>query len=328
MLNWKIKLYCKYGYFSFALILFMVLNVFAQKEPQYTQYMYNIGSFNPAYVGTVENIDINLMYRAQWLDIEGAPRTIRAGTNIPLSNNKHGIGFNVVHDEIGPSSQTYFDLAYSYQVNLSDDIKLSFGMDLGGALLNVDFSKGTFESPEPILGAENINKFYPTIGAGLFLYGEDVWYLGVSTPNFLTDGIYNDEVATVVDDKLQLNLIGGYVFNLSDNLKFKPAFLINYLKGAPFNANVSTNFLLYDRLTLGASYRVNNAFSGLAGVQISEAVFFGFSYDYNSNGLGQYNNGTPEFLLKFSLGKGGPREKRDKNKNKGKLKQIDSPRFF
>ncbi len=301
----------------------------AQREPQYTQYMYNIGSFNPAYVGTTETPEITTMYRAQWLDIPGAPRTIRLGANIPFSNEKTGLGINLINDQLGPLSQTYIDVAFSYQINISENTKLSFGMDAGGSLLDVDFSKGTFENPgEPILNRESINNFYATIGAGMFLY-QDSWYLGVSIPNFLTDGIYNQEVATVIEDKMQYNFIGGYVFDLSETTQLKPAFLVNYIAGAPVNANISANFLFNERFTLGASYRFDNAVSGLAGFQISNPLFFGVSYDYNTNGLGQYNDGTPEFVLKFYIGRTGNRSKGKNSKNiKGKPKQIDTPRFF
>ncbi len=321
----------RYLLLSFGLWLGAVTMVVAQKEPQYTQYMYNIGSFNPAYVGSVETADIIGLYRAQWIDIPGAPRTIRFGTNIPFANGKSGLGLNIVNDELGPSTQTFVDIAYSYQFNVSENTKLSFGMDVGGAFLNVDFSKGTFENPgEPILDSELIKKFYPTIGAGFFLYNTDIWYLGASVPNFLTEGVNDDDVATIVDDRIQFNFIGGYVFNFSENLKFKPAFLINYINGAPLNTNISANFLISNKFTLGASYRLDNAVSGLAGFQIGNGAYIGYSYDYSTNGLGEFNNGSHEMILKFYLGKGGGRGKnKEKNKKiKGKPKQIDSPRFF
>ena len=301
---------------------------FSQKEPQYTQYMYNIGSFNPGYVGSTANPEITALYRAQWLDIEGSPRTIRLGTNVPLSNETMGLGFNIISDQIGPSTQTYVDLAYSYQFNVSENAKLSFGMDLGGSFLNVDFSKGTFENPgEPIANDEIIKAFYPTIGAGMFLYQDDIWYLGASIPNFLTDGIYNDEVATIVDDKLQFNFIGGYVFDINANLKFKPAFLINTVSGAPLNTNVSANFLINDRFTAGASYRFGNAISGLAGFQITNSLFIGYAYDYNTMPLGEFSSGSHEVIVKFYLGRTDGTSSNNKSL-KGKPKQIDTPRFF
>lgn len=328
------RTYSKLPFKSCLTLLFLCSGIFlakAQKEPQYTQYMYNIGSFNPGYVGTTETPEIMALYRAQWVSVPGAPRTIRVGTNLPFSNEKMGMGFNVVSDQIGPSTQTYVDLAYSYQFNVSENTKLSFGMDVGGSFLNVDFAKGTFENPgEPILDQEKINRFYPTIGAGLFLYGEDTWYLGASIPNFLTDGIYNDDVATIVEDNVQFNFIGGYVFDLSETLKFKPAFLLNYINGSPLNTNISANFLFNDRFTAGVSYRVDNAFSGLAGFQIGSGTFIGYAYDYNTNALGEFNSGSHEVILKFYLGgrEGGASTGSKNQKLKGKPKQIDTPRFF
>ncbi|MEZ4968721.1 MAG: type IX secretion system membrane protein PorP/SprF [Flavobacteriaceae bacterium] len=313
-----------------SLLLFSVGLLFAQKEPQYTQYMYNIGSFNPAYVGTVETPDITGLYRVQWSGIPGAPKTLRFGVNLPLANEKNGLGFNVVSDQLGPTTQTYIDLAYSFQVKISDETKLSFGVDAGGSLLDVDYTKGDFENPnEPLINnADTFNKFYPTVGAGVFMYQEK-WYAGISVPNFLTSGIYADEVANIVEDKMQFNLIGGYVFDFSEGLKFKPAFLMNYLNGSPLNLNLSTNFLINDIVTLGASYRLDNALSGLAGLQISNSLFLGYSYDYNTNGLGEYSQGSHEVILKFYLGRAGSKVKKESNRDqKGMPKQIDSPRFF
>jgi type IX secretion system PorP/SprF family membrane protein len=318
-----IILFCGVMFFSVGMI-------FAQKEPQYTQYMYNIGSFNPAYVGTVETPDITGLYRVQWSGIPGAPKTLRFGVNLPLANEKNGLGFNVVSDQLGPTTQTYIDFAYSFQVKLSEDTKLSFGVDAGGSLLDVDYTKGDFENPnEPLLNnADTFNKFYPTVGAGMFMYQEN-WYLGLSVPNFLTSGIYADEVANIVEDKMQFNFIGGYVFDFSEGLKFKPAFLMNYLKGLPLNLNLSTNFLISDVVTLGASYRLDNALSGLAGLQVSNSLFLGYSYDYNTNGLGEYSQGSHEVILKFYLGRAANKVKKEKSRDqKGMPKQIDSPRFF
>ncbi|WP_339655454.1 type IX secretion system membrane protein PorP/SprF [uncultured Maribacter sp.] len=317
--------------YTVAFLLFSLLgfNAFGQKEPQYTQYMYNIGSFNPAYVGTVETPELSGLYRAQWIDVPGAPRTFRFGANLPFKNEKVGLGLNVISDQLGPVSQTYADISYSYQLMVTDETKLSFGIDAGGSFLNVDFTKGTFENPGENLNGEMLSKFYPTVGAGAFLYS-DIWYLGASVPNFLTEGVYNEEVASIVEDKLQFNFIGGYIFDLSDNLKFKPAFLINTLKGSPVNVNLSSNFLISDVFTAGVSYRIENAFSGLAGLQVSNSLFVGYSYDYNTNLLGEFNNGSHEIILKFYLGREGADSTKDgTDKNaKSKPKQIDSPRFF
>ena len=323
------KTYLKYFIASLVFTIWSISSR-AQREPQYTQYMYNIGSFNPAYVGTVESAELSGLYRAQYIDIPGAPNTLRFGANIPFSNEKMGLGFNVVSDQLGPSSQTYIDLAYSYQINLSGNSWLSFGLSGGGSFLDVDFSEGNFQNPsEPLIGGDNFNQFFPVVGGGLFAYGDN-WYTGISTPNFLALGFYDGELEAVVDNGLQLDFIAGYVFDISYNTKFKPALLLNYLPDGPVTFNLSANFLFMDAFSLGASYRFDNAISGLAGFQVSNTLLLGYSYDSNTNGLGEFSNGSHEVILKFFLGReGGDRTKKSKNKKlKGKPKQIDSPRFF
>lgn len=317
-------------YLAIAAILFWGAEAHAQIEPQFSQYQYNIGSFNPAYVGTVENPDFSGLYRLQFAGIPGAPRTIRFGANIPFSNEKTGLGFNLVNDEIGPASQTFIDASYSYQIKLTEDTKLSFGLNGGGSILSLDFTQGNFSNPgEPLLGGEDFNQFYPILGAGLFLY-EPNWYIGLSAPNLLTNGLFNNEVSLVVEDDLQLNFIGGYVFDFSDSTKFKPALLINYLPSSPVNVNLSANFLFLDAFSLGASYRIDNAVSGIAGFQISNSLFAGYSYDSNVNGLSGFNGGAHEVILKYFLGREGSSggSSKKERKLKDKPKQIDSPRFF
>ncbi|SNQ44326.1 Conserved hypothetical protein [Cellulophaga lytica] len=317
-----------YKCLSILMLFFIAANSYAQKEPQYTQYMYNIGSFNPAYVGSVEDPEIISLYRTQWVGVPGAPTTIRLGANIPFSNEKTGLGFNAYSDKLGPMSQSLINVSYSYQVKLSDNVKWSFGINAGASILDIDFTKGDFEyENEPAIQDTQYNEFYPIIGAGTFVYADN-WYLGLSVPNLLTSTLYNDEVAVIEEDKTQVNFIGGVVFDLSDELKFKPAFLVNYITDSPLNVNLSTNFLISDLVTVGASYRFDNAVSGLAGFQVSNSIYVGYSYDYSTNAFKNYNDGSHEVILKFYLGKSGGTKRSKGPKDNKKPKQIDTPRFF
>ncbi len=300
---------------------------FAQNEPQYTQYMFNIGSFNPAYVGTVPKTEATLLYRTQWVGIDGAPNTQNFTLNFPFSNKKMGLGLHVLRDAIGPATQTFFNASYAYIIQTSDDVRISFGIDAGGSMLDIDLTKGEFENDND--NAANLvpqNTFYPTVGAGIFMYANN-WYLGLSAPNFLSTETFDEEVATVVDDNIQVNAIAGYVFDLSSSLKFKPAVMAHFLKASPVSFNLSANFLYAEKFMLGASYRVENAFSGVAGFQVSDGVFIGYAYDYTTTALNQFSSGSHEIILKIGFGAATSNTPSSKG-DRGKPKQIQTPRFF
>ena len=73
------------------LITLLTLSVFidgyAQQDPQYTQYMYNMSVINPAYAGSKENLSLGLLYRKQWVNIEGAPTDFTFFGHSPVGKN-------------------------------------------------------------------------------------------------------------------------------------------------------------------------------------------------------------------------------------------------
>lgn len=287
-------------------------SIYAQQDAQYTQYMYNTISINPAYAGSREMLSINSLYRAQWVGLEGAPRTLTLSLNSPIGMSGVGMGLSVVQDKIGPSDETFAAADFSYTINLSDYTKLSFGLKAGLNVLNVNFSDLNYDPADP--NAQNINQTSPTIGAGLYLHSRDTWYLGLSSPNFLETDHYDDHIVSTATEKAHFYLIGGYVFDLSQNVKLKPAFLVKAVVGAPVAFDLSANFLINEKFTIGAAYRVDAAVSGLLGFQLSERLMLGYAYDYDTTDLGNYNNGSHEFFLRYEL--------------PTRIRKVVNPRFF
>ncbi|WP_136480524.1 PorP/SprF family type IX secretion system membrane protein [Cognatitamlana onchidii] len=285
----------------------------AQQDPQYTQYMYNTMSVNAAYAGQRDVLSATALYRAQWVGIEGAPRTITFGIHSPLNNERIGLGLNVVSDEIGPAKETYLDanVSYTIPVDYYGDLELSFGAKAGLHFLDTDWSKGIFQNPDVVFN-ENVNLISPTIGAGVYLHS-DKWYLGLSVPNVLTTTHYDDFKESLATEKLHMFLIGGYVFDLNSSIKLKPAFMLKGVSGAPLIADLSVNALFNEKFTLGLAYRWNDAISGLVGFQVSEQFFVGYAYDSTTTALNNYNSGSHEVLLRFEL---------------SQIGKIISPRFF
>ncbi|NRD20648.1 type IX secretion system membrane protein PorP/SprF [Winogradskyella eckloniae] len=296
-----------------VLVVILISTIsFAQQDPQYTHYMYNTLSVNPAYAGQRETFSAVGLHRSQWVGINGAPQTQTLSIHSPLRNERIGLGLNVVNDALGPARESFIDANVSYTIPLNaEDLKLSFGVKGGLHILDTDWSKGRYRHTDPAF-EENLNLISPMIGAGLYMHTRK-WYLGLAVPNFITTDHYDDYTESVATERMHFYLIGGYVFNISETTELKPAFLVKGVSGAPIIADVSANFWFQKKLTLGLAWRWDDSVSALAGFQVTPGMFIGYSYDMTSTGLNNYNSGTHEVTLRFEV---------------KRLGRILSPRFF
>ncbi|MFW0736131.1 MULTISPECIES: type IX secretion system membrane protein PorP/SprF [unclassified Flavobacterium] len=309
------KLYIKSLETYFILICsFITVCVSAQQDPEYTQYMYNTMSVNPAYAGSTGTLEATLLHRSQWVGIDGAPETQSFSAHSPLLNEMIGLGLSVVNDKIGPSNELYIDGNFSYSIPLGYEKRLAFGLKAGMRMLDVDWSKGRFYNSNDVLLNQNINnQMKLAVGAGVYYY-TDKWYVGLSVPSFIQSDYYDDIQESISYDRLHYYLMGGYVFDLNPNLKFKPAFLVKAVSGAPLTADISANFMIAEKFVIGASYRTDDSLSALAGFQISRSFYIGYAFDYTVSDLNKYNDGSHEIILRYQFTK--------------KQSKIKSPRFF
>jgi len=294
----------------------------AQQDPQVTHYMYNMSSINPAYATDDGGmVHVGGLYRTQWVGAVGAPKTVNAFVHAPVGHRLE-TGVSVVSDEIGnvvKENNIYADLAYVIPV--SESTKLSFGLKAGITLFDADFNGFQYSdaTPDPAF-ADNIHQSFPNLGAGTYLFGEQ-YYIGFSAPNLLRSKHleHHDGVSTLGAEEIHFFMTGGYVFNLNDRTKFKPAFMAKGVKGAPVSLDVTANFLFNNFFELGAGYRFDDSVAGLVNFYVTPQLRIGYSYDYTLTNLSRYNSGTHEFILLYDF---------DLN-NLGNKKGYDkSPRFF
>lgn len=298
-----------------AMLALGSLTANAQQDSQFTQYMYNTNSINPAYTGSRGALSIYGMHRAQWVGLNGAPKTNVISVNTPINNSKLGLGVTFINDEIGVMKDNSISVDLSYTIDLNNrDNKLSFGIKGTANLLDVNYSDLNLYNPlDPKLSTDISNQFTPNIGAGVY-YHTPKAYVGLSVPNFLQSDRYDDNLYSTVQTRMHFYLIGGYVFDINPNLKFKPAVLLKAVEGAPLQADVTANFLINNKLTLGAAYRWDAAWSALAGFQITDGLMIGYAYDGDTTKLAHYNSGSHEVFLRFELF--------------NRYKRVNSPRFF
>lgn len=307
-----------------TLLMLLVVSLYseissAQQDAQYTQYMYNTLSINPAYAGSRDVLSFVGLYRSQWVGLEGAPKTATVSLHSPVGKNV-ALGVNIVNDEIFITNETYIDIDFSYTVKTSTEGRLALGVKGGAHLLDVDSNRANTGAENNSISEEiNIdNRFSPQVGVGAYYY-TNKFYLGLSAPNLLDTEHFDNagedlSASSLRQERVNYYLMTGYTFDLNDDLKFKPAGLVKLVSGAPLQVDLSANFLIKEKITLGAAYRWSAAFSGMIGFQISDQFMLGFAYDRETTELQQFNDGSYEVFLRYELF----------NRNN----KMVSPRFF
>lgn len=291
-------------------LIFILANCWisvAQQLPQFTQYMYNTISINPAYAGSRETLSVVGLHRSQWVGLDGGPTTQTISVHSPLRNDRVGIGFSFINDELGYENFTYFYGDFSYTIPIGEKSKLAFGMKGGFTQYNIDQSllDDATVVDDPFFNDVS-NRWSPNIGLGAYLHS-DRWYVGLSAPRILNTD-YNKGKDANIDyvalERVSYYFTGGYVFDLSETTKFKPAMLLKGTNGAPLSFDITANFLFNETLWLGASYRINEsaaAFGGIADFQVSKQFRLGYAYEYPISEIRAYTSGTHEILLMYEL---------------------------
>ncbi|MBB4802427.1 type IX secretion system PorP/SprF family membrane protein [Flavobacterium nitrogenifigens] len=284
----------------FFVILLVTYSGYAQQDAQFTQYMYNTININPAYAGSRGALSVFALHRDQWVGLDGAPKTNTISVNTPINNSNVGLGVSLVNDKIGPTTENQFSVDLSYTVPTSDTWKLSFGIKGTADIFNLDVTKLSPETAGDPQFQNLNNDFSPNVGAGIYWHSSKA-YIGLSVPNFIQTNRYDDNDVAIYKDQINYYLMGGYVFDLSQEIKFKPAVLTKLVEGAPLQLDVSANFLFFEKLTLGAAYRWDAAVSAMAGFQLTEGLYIGYGYDNETTRLRNYNSGSHEIFLRFEL---------------------------
>ena len=287
--------------FTFLGILLLLVNsIYAQQEAQYSQYMYNTISVNPAYAGSRNVLSVLALHRSQWIGLEGAPTTSTFSINTPIPETNLGLGISAISDRIGPTEQTTVSGDISYTIRLSEKTNLSFGAKGTASFFSFDQYKVTpFQANDPKWKSLSSN-MSPNFGLGMYLHS-DKYYLGLSIPNLMESNFYNDNEIAINSQSRNYYFIGGYVFDVSNWIKFKPAIVSKIVTGAPVQLDLSGNALFMDKFVLGAAYRVDAALTGLAGFQVNDELFIGYSYDFDTTNLSRYNSGSHEIFIRYEF---------------------------
>lgn len=291
------------------LILFLSLSFsFAQQDKQFTHYMFDKMSFNPAATG-FKGYCATFIYRNQWDRVERAPNTtlVNLQANIPQQNI--GLGISLSNDVLGFQRNNTATLNGAYHLFTNAGI-LSGGIGVG--IINVGFDPDWI--PPQTLVDPNLP--FATSGTGFDLNLGLHWN-GTTLPFYV--GISTTHVAPLKMQNINYTVArhyyisAGYDFNLNTirKIDLKPSILVK-ADGSTmiFDINTTGNFWInnYSYLWGGFSYRLKDAFAINLGFAFSPAAStrinmmkIGYSFDIMTNPLNPYGKGTHELMLNFCI---------------------------
>ncbi|MEM1337626.1 MAG: type IX secretion system membrane protein PorP/SprF [Bacteroidota bacterium] len=293
-----------------AIVALQAVPMTGQQLPQFTQYMFNTISVNPAYAGSREVINVTALHRNQWAGLDGNPTTSTLSFHTPLNNERVGLGLSYISDQLGFEDTNYIYGDFSYTVPVAEQTQLSFGLKAG-------FTHYRLQNPDsgdPFFNA-NFNTWKPNFGAGVYLSSAR-WYAGISSPRILNTDLNEGEFQAL--ERNSYYAIGGLVLDFSLDIKFRPAFITKFTNGAPSTYDITSSFLFYEKVWVGASYRFNDAsnFGAFVDFQITNTLRLGYAYDLPTSTIRPYSGGTHEAILIFE-----PRLRKN-------TRFYKSPRYF
>jgi type IX secretion system PorP/SprF family membrane protein len=273
--------------------------VYAQQEPQFTQYTDNILYYNPAYAGSRGMMNISALHRQQWIGIDGAPMTQSFQLHTPLKYESVGLGMSVINDRIGPINQTWINADFSYSFKFRNGGKLAFGIKGGINLLNGKLNQlFTIQANDPTLEQNYVNKVAPNVGAGVYYHSKH-WFIGAAVPKLIEPKLNNNAVR-LIEKRHYYGMVGGYI-KASRMLKIRPSAMVKITDNAPITVDGSLAFIFYDKVWLAGNYRLKEGAGLYVQLQLSHQLKVGYGCDITTSKLMRYNFGSHELMLSYDF---------------------------
>lgn len=283
------------------LVLFTICSVWqvnAQQLPQYSQYMLNDFIINPAITGSKDHFRAISNNRYQWLGIVDAPRTYTLSVYGPHKHQPMGFGGFIYQDVTGPTSRLGAQAAYSYQFKASDALNISLGLSAGFMQYKIDATKITFHDVEVNIQDNMYTDYLPDASFGVYAYGDN-YYGGVSVNQLFNNRIKVAGTRAESETNLvsQINLMGGYRYDINETFSIEPSVLVRYELQAPFAAELNAKVIYNKYVWGGISYRYDDAVSVLIGYEILEQIYFAYAYDFSTSAIRNHSSGTHEIMI-------------------------------
>ncbi|NLA24300.1 MAG: PorP/SprF family type IX secretion system membrane protein [Bacteroidales bacterium] len=280
----------------------------SQQIALYSMYFDNQYVINPAYAGAERDvIPMRLSVHKQWIGIDKSPSTQVFSIHQRLPNKIMGLGGMIFHDSFGPIRQIGTQVTYSYHLQATRQIHISFGVSTELMGYMVSLQQEDFQSYEPILTRNRSSVFVPDATIGIYAYAPK-WWASFSTAHIIQTGL---KVTSTWDQRGRANQMvrhyftgAGYKFEFTtiNNLEIEPSAFLKFTEITPLQVDLNLKFIWNDEIWMGTSIRPKDSFVLMFGLNYKE-YYFAISHNFTFSDLSVHTIGSEELVFGWNIGK-------------------------
>lgn len=286
-------------------LFFLAGNVQAQQDPQYTQYMFNQLPYNPGYAGSAGTINANVLLRRQWMGISNGPATGSFAIHGPSPNQRHGFGFNVVHDRLGITRQNFISGSYAYRVPVGEFGFLSLGLTAGITHYTNRYEDILTQTNDASIPTENLTAVLPRVGPGIY-FEQKRFYVGLSAPNVLAGRYYRFQsgVADNIAAEQEIHYFGivGFLLPLTPDIDLRPSLVTKFVSNTPLQMDINATLFFKQTFGVGIGYRTQDALTFMLEYRSTRRFRLGYAYDLTLSDVSSVSSGSHELMIGFDFG--------------------------
>ena len=287
-----------------GLLIFLSLNIWSQQEGLVSQYRQQMSLFNPAAVSVDGVSRLSILHRRQWVNIPSSP--ISTSLTYGFYSGKNvGLGLSIVSDKVFIEQSTFVGIDYSYRLQLDQLTTLYLGVKAGGNFYSLNtFNLNTYNPSYIDPSLSSMSNFMPNLGVGAYIKRGD-FYLSIGIPRLLSTerARTSNGRVTSVRDLLHVYSSVGYdfVLNKVQDIHLKPSIFTRNVIGAPTTIDLNTMVRFMSRFELGATIRSGGNYAGIAQVDITDTMKFGWTYEVNLRPELSTTGDSLEFVLLYEF---------------------------
>ncbi|MBT8189830.1 MAG: type IX secretion system membrane protein PorP/SprF, partial [Bacteroidia bacterium] len=229
----------------------------------------------------------------------------------PILPKNIGFGFQMQRSTIGIQEKLDAIIKYSYKIQF-DKIAIGFGLQGSARRFLNDFTDQRllaidgFEM-DPSIERIKYSKTIMNIGLGSVIRSDN-FYIGISIPRILRSNLDYETEGILTREVRHAYMMIGTEFDFAPDWKFKPQLLYKYAEHSPNDIDLWTEFVYRKQLFLAANLRMGGNPDTLmesadlvVGFSLNDRWFTSLSIDFTFTELRNYENGSFELMIKYTL---------------------------